>query len=323
MKIKHILIFICFIVSQFCKGGGGKDGEIEEGDYLEEFEMQETFKETTILKLNGEICSPVSKFRSGVESKFLSNPEIFSAIAEKTGLIPVDGGEKFGKYIFYKNNFQDCVYIFESGRVAVASFCEIEDIGQIRRLDFALLESSKIIAVVKSGISYEEKAIIWTEPLIYFSPNEGIYQRFYFNSSLNLNDPHEGTLILPSKVLDSAFNIYGHTDEPSLKGDIVGIELLKINGVLITKDDRTTGKNEVMRAWEIKDYLHGGSNGISVDLIITDASSDLNVGKYWVFIDAVIPPQIKGVMTFTIDGAPPGKSLISSQITKINLPACE
>jgi hypothetical protein len=241
-----------------------------------------------------------------------------SVPAEDVKEAPVWSG---GEYLVARTSLSDMIFLLQDGTIGVASWCPAHSLGQIRRLDYSLADAVAIWASPEvANLDYQQESAVWTRPSAYYTLVEGGYQRTYMNPSLDLNESHDGQLSISGKPLMVAFALYGHADAPSTVGDIVGMELLKIGSKTVAEKDTVTVTAQVVRLWEATPYVGDGENPIVVDAYVMDATIEWNCGVYDLFADAVFPDTVHGSFVLNLQGAPPGKLIVSKPIDSLLVP---
>jgi len=224
-----------------------------------------------------------------------------------------------GEYLVASTQLSDLLFVVESGTIGVASWCPAHSLGQIRRLDYALADALGFWAELV-GLDYASETDIWSQPVAYHTTVGSSYQRSYMNESLDMNEPHGGQLSVSGKPVMAGFVLYGHADAPSAVGDVVGVDLLQLNQAVIAENDTVTVTGQVVRLWDLTPFAGEGENVIMVDPSISDASINWQVGVYHFFAETIFPETLKGSLVLNLQGSPPGKLLVSREISILEIP---
>jgi len=224
-----------------------------------------------------------------------------------------------GEYLVALTPLSDLIFVSEDGVMGVASWCAAHNLGQIRRLDYTLADAVNMWAEL-NGWDFAAETKKWVDPVAYYTTVAGTYQRSYANDSLDLNESHAGQLSLGGQPTMAGFALYGHADAPSSVGDVVGMDLLQVNQSVIAENDTVTATAQVVRLWDIGDFVGEGENSVVVDPFVQDASINFVVGVYTLFADAVFPDKVSGSLVLTLQGAPPGELVVSKGIDSLMLP---
>ncbi|MBM4354913.1 MAG: hypothetical protein FJ109_14185 [Deltaproteobacteria bacterium] len=224
-----------------------------------------------------------------------------------------------GEYVVALTPLSDLIFVSEEGVLGVASWCAASNLGQIRRLDYTLADAVSMWAGL-AGWDFAAETKKWIRPVAYYTAVAGTYQRSYANDSLDLNESHPGQLSLGGQPSMAGIALYGHADSPSPVGDVVGVDLLQVNQTVIAENDTVTATAQVVRLWDIGDFVGEGENSVVVDPFVQDASINFVVGMYVLFADAVFPDKVSGSLVLTLQGAPPGELFVSKGIESLSLP---
>lgn len=215
---------------------------------------------------------------------------------------------------------QDAVLLFEDGSLVVASFCALDGLGQVRRLDFGLAAVSPLVDQIAEGGDYAVETARWAKPAAILGEEAGLYQRHYLNESLDLNKPHSGTLAFSRSPGGAAFGIYGHADTPSLVGDVVGVESLVVGGKPVATQEKQTTTGSAVPVWDLTEHAEKGEVPWSFDLLVADASVEWNVGVYFPFVEALFDPGDPAALVVSVQGALPGVTMLSKSLSELPLP---
>jgi len=224
-----------------------------------------------------------------------------------------------GEYVVALTPLSDLIFLTEEGTLGVASWCPANNLGQIRRLDYTLADAIHIWAEL-NGWDYAAETKKWVDPAAYYTTVAGSYQRSYVSESLDLNESHAGQLSVGGKIDMAAVALYGHADSPSNVGDVVGMDLLQIGQSIVAENDTVIASAQVVRLWDISDLVSVGENPITVDPFVQDASINFVVGIYRLFADAVFLDGDTGSVVLALQGAPPGKLVVSKGVDVLALP---
>jgi hypothetical protein len=228
-------------------------------------------------------------------------------------------GWEGGQYLVARTPLSDLIFLLESGTIGVVSWCPAHSLGQIRRLDFTLADAVRLFGDV-AAYDYANETERWTLPVAYYTAVEGTYQRSYMNGSLAIGDPHDGQLSISGKPVMAGFVLYGHADAPSQAGDEVGMDLLQVGPKVLAENESDTVTGQVVRLWDFSSLAGEGELPVIVDAFVSDTTTDWLVGVYYIFADAVFPDTAHGSFVLTLQGAPPGKLMVSKDISTLLIP---
>jgi len=214
----------------------------------------------------------------------------------------------------------DVVVLLEDGSLWVASACELDAFAQVRRLDFALAEASRVLAQV-TGEDYKVETARWARPTAWYGAKAGTFRRQYLGDGVPFNKSLTGTIAMAASPDDVAFGLYGHADTPSQVGDVVGVDTLVVGGTKIAGAEKVTVTGRAALAWGLVPHVGKGETPWTVNVFIADASLDWSVGVYFPFVDALFPAGAQGSLAVSLQGSLPGQTRVSKAIADIALPA--
>jgi hypothetical protein len=214
------------------------------------------------------------------------------------------------------------VFLFANGDLVVASYCGLDDLGQARRLDYALAAASELLAGQQPTLGYVDVTRRWAQPTAWFTQRAGQYWRQYLPESIDLNQQHTGKLAFSQAPSGAGFGLYGHADIPSKNGDVVGVDSLLIGGKSAAAKSKISSTAQVALAWDILPFVGAGEHDWVARLFVADASIEWKVGFYLAFFEAAFPMDAKSpTFNVTQQGSLPGTLKVSKALTEIDLPA--
>jgi hypothetical protein len=220
------------------------------------------------------------------------------------------------------NPLGDRVFLLANGDLAVASYCTLDDLGQVRRLDYALAAASQVLASLQTQLDYVAVTRRWAQPTAWYTQRAGQYWRQYLPESIDLNQQQTGQFTFSSAPIGAGFGLYGHADIPSKNGDMVGIDTLTVDGKSATVKTKITSTAQVALAWDMLPFVGAGEHDWTARLFVADASIEWKIGFYLAFFEALYPSEAKGpTFSVTQQGSLPGTVKVSRALTEIDLPA--
>jgi hypothetical protein len=229
-----------------------------------------------------------------------------------------------GPYVIARTPLADMIYVTSEGVLGVVSWCPVQTLGQIRRLDYALADAFRLWGDV-AVFDYTAETEGWTRPMAYYTKVEGTFQRSYMSDSLEADDPHEGVISISGKPVMAAIALYGHADVPSQAGDLVGMDMLQVGQKVIAEADVDISTGQASFMWNITPFAGEGELPVVIDAAVRDPGLEWEVGLYSIFADAVFPESVHGSFVMNLQGAPPGKLLRSKLLADllVHLPPFE
>jgi len=249
----------------------------------------------------------------------VAQPEVVPAEVVEPKDVPLEPVWTGGEYVIALTGLNDVIFLVEDGTLGVASWCPIKSLGQVRRLDYTLVDAVRIFGDL-AMYDFIKETDGWARPVSYYSHEEGVYQRSYMSESLDIDEGHSGQLSISGNPTMAGFALYGHADSPSQVGDVVGVDLLQVGQTKVAENDTVTVSAQVVRLWDISSLIGEGENPVIVDPFVQDASINWQVGRYYFFADVVFPDNIHGSLVMNLQGAPPGKLLISKSVESLAVP---
>ncbi len=226
-----------------------------------------------------------------------------------------DGGE----YLIARTPLSDLIFVLADGTIGVVSWCPAHSLGQVRRLDYTLADAIRMFGDI-AAYDYATETEKWTMPVAYYTGKAGSYQRSYMNDSLTIDERHDGQVSITGKPIMAGFALFGHADAPSQVGDVVGVDLLQVGQKVLAENDTVTVTGQVVRLWDFTPLAGEGEIPVVVDAFISDESINWQVGVYRLFADVVFPDSVSGSFVLNLQGAPPGKLVVSKDVADMVLP---
>jgi hypothetical protein len=224
-----------------------------------------------------------------------------------------------GEYLIARTPLSDLIFVLDDGTIGVVSWCPAYSLGQIRRLDYTLADAIRFFGDI-AAYDYATETNKWTQPVTYYTAKAGMYQRSYMNDSLSVDEKHDGQVSITGKPMMAGFALYGHADAPSQVGDVVGMDLLQVGQKVLAENDTVTVTGQVVRLWDFSPLAGEGEVPVVVDAYVSDESIDWQVGVYSFFADVIFPESANGSFVLSLQGAPPGKLMVSKAVGTLVLP---
>ena len=268
------------------------------------------------------ICKGWLVFRSAVRNADMGADiplAEFAATLDAAGYLPahhLDG--KVPHYAAGYDKLRDLVVLRDGGEVLVASTCALDNLGQARRLDYALAAAAELVAAHGEGTTLAARTRWWAQPTAWYSQGAGRYQRQYLADGVDLNKPMTGTIAFTEAPLAAGFGLVGSADAPSSTGDVVAIESLTVDGIAVATGEKAKSKAEVALFVDMAAAVGKGELAIGVDLMVADASVRDEVGTYYAFFEALFDQT--AALSVNLQGTLPGASHQSRDIGVLDLP---
>ena len=269
-----------------------------------------------------QICKGWRYFRSSVRAGGIgaSIPlTAFAATLEAAGYAPahnLDGPAP--QYAAGYDKLRDLTMLTAEGDVLVASTCALQDLGQARRLDFALAAATQLVADHGKGVTLAQRTAWWAQPSAWYTETSGSYQRQYLAEGLDLNKPMAGAIACTEQPVAVGFGLVGSADAPSTTGDVVAIESLSVDGVVLASGEKAKSKAEVALYVDFGAAAAKGELPLALDLLVADASVRNDTGVYYGFFEAIF--DTSAALSVNLQGALPGTTLQSRDIDVLGLP---
>ena len=268
------------------------------------------------------ICKGWRTFRSSVRAEKLGTDIAladFAASLDDANYVPahnLDGPPPH--YAAGYNKLRDLTILTDGGDVMVASTCALDNLGQARRLDFALAAAAELVAGHGKGVTLAQRTAWWARPSGWYTEVAARYQRQYLADGLDLNKPMSGTIACTEAPVAAGFGLVGSADAPSTSGDVVAVESLSVDGVVVASGEKAKSKAEVALFVDFSAAVGKGELPLELDLLVADASIRDDVGTYYPFFEAVFDQS--AALTVSLQGALPGQTYLSRDIDVLALP---
>jgi len=257
---------------------------------------------------------------AGIPFEVMEEPDVVSTEVEVPDEITEPGGWQGGQYVVALTPSGDVLFAAENGILGVASWCPAENLGQVRRLDYGLADAV-ILWSSLVGWDYVAETKNWVFPDAIYTQAAGGYHRTYMNQSLSLPETHAGQLSVSGLPEMAGFGLFGHADAPSPQGDQVGVELLQVGLTVLVESYTEIVHEQATLVWDATPHVGEGDNPVTVDLMLASEKwESLETGFYTFFADAVFPANLNGSLVLSLQGAPPGKLLVSKDIDELEMP---
>ena len=215
------------------------------------------------------------------------------------------------------------------GGLVVASSCELDSLGQVHRLDDALLAFTGAVAAVENQAitvaaklplpSHAAQTLRWARPAGVYGDVSGRYWRHYVGDGLDRNPPTSGALAMGAASGAVGFAVAGASDPGGDVGDVVGVESLTIDGVVVAEQDKRVVRGAATLRWQVVAGLGIGEHSVDLDLIVADASLRWKTGTWTAYVEALFDKD--GSLTLSLQGAGAGTLRVSRAISELDLPS--
>jgi hypothetical protein len=213
---------------------------------------------------------------------------------------------------------RDAVFLRDNGDLIVASYCPLDRLGQMRRLDYGLATAARMLTALDKPGDYKTETLRWARPDGIYADQAGLYWRQYIDA--DLTHPLLGTLSLAAKPEALAFGLFGHADVPSQVGDVVRVLTFELGGVKVQGAHTWQITDVAALLWDATVAAQVGEVPFTMDLLVADASVSMHVGAYHAFFEALFPHGTPG-LGVSVQGALPGAIRTTRAITELGLPA--
>ena len=265
----------------------------------------------------GDVSGPPD---AGAVPEVIELPDALAAEVEAPEEVVEPSGWQGGEYVVALTPSGDVMFAAENGLLGVASWCPADTLGQVRRLDYGLADAVGLWSTL-AGWDYVAETKEWVFPSAFYTKAAGSYQRTYMNQSLSLPETHSGQLSVSGLPSMAGFALFGHADFPSPQGDQVGVELLQVGQAVLVETYTEIVHEQATLVWDATPHVGEGDNPVTVDLMLASEKwESLETGFYTFFADAVFPANLNGSLVLSLQGAPPGKLLVSKSIDGLEMP---
>lgn len=220
---------------------------------------------------------------------------------------------------------RDAIFLRPDGQLIVASYCPLDRLEQMRRLDYGLAAVVRAWSALEPGGDYKLETQRWARPDGIYADQPDLYWRQYIDA--DLRHPLIGTVSLVRKPLALAFGLFGHADTPSTVGDVVRVQSFEVAGIALQTAHTWQITDVAALLWDATAAAQAGDLPFTMDLLVADAGVLSHVGVYHAFFEALFAPPTAGSpgtetpgLGVAVQGSLPGAIRVARPIQELGLP---